>query len=58
MDSYIASLASSLAMQETYMQVAMSVLKKTNDIAKTEGQLLVQLMESIPQANRLLDAYA
>jgi len=59
MENYIVSLANNLAMQETYMQAAVSVIKKANDIAETEGQMLVQLMEaSIPQTNRMLDVYA
>jgi hypothetical protein len=44
-------------MQELYTQVSMAVIKKTNDMAKTEGAMLIQLMESIPQPERLLDTY-
>jgi hypothetical protein len=58
--SLASMLTGSSALQSVSAEAGMAVLKKTNDIAKQQGNALVQLLEeSLPQTNeRLLDIYA
>jgi hypothetical protein len=53
-------LASNYALQNASIEAGMAMLKKTNDIAKQEGEAMVQLLEdSMVQINeRQLDVYA
>jgi hypothetical protein len=53
-------LASGMGNQNVMMEAAVSVMKMSNNIAKQEGDALVQLIEnSAPQTSgRLLDTYA
>jgi hypothetical protein len=53
-------LASSMTNQKVMMEAAVAVMKKSNNVAKQEGEALVQLLEnSAPQTSgRLLDTYA
>jgi hypothetical protein len=57
--SLITQLSAGIQMQTTGTEICIATLKKTNDVAKLEGEALVQMIEdSLPQTNRLLDLYA
>jgi hypothetical protein len=58
--STLSMLTSSMALQNTSLPAGMAVLKKSNDMAKQEGEALIQLLEqSLPQPNQCaLDIYA
>jgi hypothetical protein len=57
--SLMSLLSGALAAQSTDTQAGLITLKKTNDIAKTEGEALVQMLEESTQiSKRLLDIYA
>ena len=58
--SLISVLSSALASQNAGMELGIATLKKTNDVAKLEGELLVQMLEnSRPSSDGLvLDIYA
>jgi hypothetical protein len=52
-------ISGALAAQNTGVEIGIATLKKTNDIAKTEGAALVQMIEDAMQlSERLLDTYA
>jgi hypothetical protein len=53
-------LTSSLVNQKTMMAASIAVMNKTNNVAKQQGEALVQLIDnSLPQSSgRLLDTYA
>lgn len=54
-------LMSSMASQTAHLEAGMAVMRKSNDVAKQEGEALVQLIENAappPDSGRLLDAYA
>jgi hypothetical protein len=54
------SLSGMIAAQDTGMQVAIATLKKTNDVAKMEGEALIQMLnDSLSTLNEhMLDVYA
>jgi hypothetical protein len=58
--SAVSLLAGGMGSQTVAMEATVAAMKKSNDVAKQEGEALVQLIESsIPQTdNRLLDTYA
>ena len=58
--SLTASISSILAAQNTGIEISVATLKKTNDIAKAEGDALIQMLEdSLSQLNQhMLDIYA
>ena len=57
--STITQLSASISAQATGTEICVATLKKTNDVAKLEGEALVKMLEdSLPQTNRLLDLYA
>jgi hypothetical protein len=58
--SAVSALASSMANQKVMMEVAVAVMKKSNNLAKQGGEEIVQLLEnSTPQTREhLLDTYA
>jgi len=53
-------IAGAIAAQNVGAEIGVATLKKSNDVAKQEGEALVQMLEaSLPQTNeRLLDTYA
>ena len=53
-------LASALASQTTPVEVGIATLKKSNDIAKQEGEAIIQMLEEslAPVTPHLLDTYA
>jgi hypothetical protein len=53
-------LSTAFASQATAAEAGIATLKKTNDVAKQEGEALVQMLEdSLAQVNaHILDTYA
>ena len=58
--SLISVLSGAIAAQNTGTDIGVAMLRKTNDVAKLEGEALVRMLEeSLPQPDgRLLDIYA
>jgi hypothetical protein len=58
--SMLSMLTGSAPLQSTGLQAGIAMLKKSNDIARQEGEALIQLIEeSAPQPNpKSLDVYA
>lgn len=58
--SLISVLSSAFAVQTATVEAGMATLRKTNDVAKQEGEALVQMLEDATSqmSERLLDIYA
>jgi hypothetical protein len=54
--SLTSSLSGMIAAQGAYMDVSVATLNKTNDVAKMEGDAMVQMLNEL--SDRMLDIYA
>ena len=56
--SYVISTASALSQARIAQALSVSVMKKAMDVQETQGMALVEMLNSVPTFDRLLDTYA
>ena len=56
--SYVISTAMALSQARIEQALSISAMKKAMDVEEAQGMALVEMMNSVPAYNRLLDTYA
>ena len=56
--SYVISSAMAMSQARTAQAVNIAVIKKAMDVQESQGMALVEMLNSVPQFDRLLDMYA
>ena len=57
-NSYVVSMAVAMSQAKVEQAVNIAVMKKAMDVHEAQGLAIVEMMNSVPDAGRLLDIYA
>jgi len=55
--SYVISSVMAMAQSRIEQEKNIAVIKKTMDVQEAQGMALVEMLNSVPRFNRLLDTY-
>ena len=57
-NSYVISSVMAMSQAKIAQSMSVAVMKKTMDVQESQGMALVEMLNSVPKFDRLLDTYA